>query len=105
MPTWATGHRSEPLFDLLDARPIETADQLELWLLAQSELNACINEESSKRYVAMTCHTDDQQIEAAFLHYVENIVPRCKPRWQSLRERFMHAARPKTTRSTTILRI
>ena len=39
----------EPLFDQLDARPIDAAGQLEQWLLDMSELAACIGEEGSKR--------------------------------------------------------
>ena len=79
----------EPCFDELDRRPIETADQLDRWLLDQSELAACIGEQQNKRYVAMTCHTDDPQIEAAYLFFVEKIDPKCKPRWQKLRERYV----------------
>lgn len=86
MADWAA---IEPYFDELDARPIETGEQLERWLLNQSELTACLNEEQTRRQVAMTCHTDDPAIEAAFLHFVEQIAPKCKPRWQKLRQRFV----------------
>ncbi len=88
MGDWA---QLEPIFDALDARPIDTPNQLEQWLLDQSDLAACLAEESSKRYVAMTCHTDDSQVEAAYLHFVEEISPRCKPRWHRLRVRYVNA--------------
>ncbi|MGQ0569525.1 MAG: M3 family oligoendopeptidase, partial [Armatimonadota bacterium] len=49
----------EPLFQrLLDDRP-ESADALARWLEAASELIAALDEERTRRYVAMTCQTDD----------------------------------------------
>ena len=78
----------EPLFDRLDGAAIDTPEQLERWLLDQSELSACISEESSARYAAMTCYTDDPVKEQAYLHFVEEIAPRCKPRWHRLYQRY-----------------
>jgi len=86
MGNWAD---IEPLFDELDGRPIDSVALLEQWLLAWSELAACISEEGTKRYVTMTCQTDDAQKERAHLHFVERISPRCKPRWDRLRQRFV----------------
>jgi oligoendopeptidase F len=86
MGQWA---QIEPLFDLLEARPIETREQTEQWLLDTSELGACLSEEYNKRYVAMTCQTDDSAREQAYLHFVEEIQPRCKPRWDRLNKRYV----------------
>src|SRR2546422_6573578 len=71
-----------PLFDRLQARAPEcrAAADLELWLLDWSELNASLDEESAKRYIAMTCHTEDEEVEKAYLQFVEQIEPRVKPR-------------------------
>lgn len=71
-----------PLFDQLEARAqaCATAAELEPWLLDWSELNAAIDEESAKRYIAMTCHTDDAEAEKAYLHFIEHVEPRLKPR-------------------------
>lgn len=85
MGDWA---RIEPLFDRLDAAPIDTREQLEQWLLDISELSACLAEERTRRYVAMTCQTDDAEKEKAYLHLIEEIVPKCEPRWHRLKERF-----------------
>ncbi len=79
----------EPFFSALEARPLGTRGELEAWLLDVSELAACLSEEESGRYVAMTCRTDDAEAEARFLHFIEEIQPRCKPRWQRLRERYV----------------
>jgi oligoendopeptidase F len=76
---WA---RIAPLFDQLEARvqACATAADLERWLLDWGELSAAIDEESSKRYIAMTCHTDNADAEKAYLHFVENVEPQLKPR-------------------------
>lgn len=79
----------EPLFDGLDVRPVEDLSQFEQWILDGSELAACLSEEYNKRYVAMTCQTDDQAREQAYLHFVGEIQPRCKPRWHRLNERYV----------------
>ncbi len=70
------------LFDQLEdgAQACASAAGLKRWLLDWSELNAAIDEESAKRYIAMTCHTDDAEAEKAYLHFIEHVEPRLKPR-------------------------
>jgi len=71
-----------PLFDRLETRAAQcqSAADLERWLLDWSELSAALDEESSRRYIAMTCHTDNAEAEKAYLHFVENVEPQLKPR-------------------------
>ncbi len=71
-----------PLFDQLKKRApdCKTTADLERWLLDWSELNAALDEESSRRYIAMTCHTDSADAEKAYLHFVEHVEPELKPR-------------------------
>jgi len=71
-----------PLFDQLEMQVTEckTAAELERWLLDWSELSAALDEEAAKRYIAMTCHTDNPDAEKAYLHFVEKIDPQLKPR-------------------------
>jgi oligoendopeptidase F len=71
-----------PLFEQLEAGAARatTAIDLERWLLDWSELTAALDEESSRRYIAMTCHTDNADAEKAYLHFVENVEPQLKPR-------------------------
>jgi oligoendopeptidase F len=71
-----------PLFEQLETRAqkIKSAAGLEKWLLDWSELNAALDEEASRRYIAMTCHTDNADAEKAYLHFVENVDPQLKPR-------------------------
>ena len=72
----------EPLFDQLQKRveQTRTASELEEWVRDWSEISAALDEESSRRYIAMTCHTDNADAEKAYLHFVEVIEPALKPR-------------------------
>ena len=81
----------EPLYDQLAARAAQcaTVADFERWILDCGELAAALNEESSRRYIAMTCHTDDPEAEAAYLHFVERIEPLIKPRRFELDEVYL----------------
>ncbi len=71
-----------PLFDLLAARAGEcrTVAEFESWIVDGGELSAAIGEEGARRYIAMTCHTDDPAAEGAYLRFVEQVEPAMKPR-------------------------
>ncbi len=81
----------EPLFDRLEAAAGEIAsvEDLEGWIHDWGELSAALDEESSKRYIAMTCHTDSEEAEKAYLQFVEDIDPKCKPRQFKLSQLFL----------------
>lgn len=79
----------EPLFVKLREAPVDTRDLLEAWLLSLSELTAAIGQESSMRYIRMTCDTDDPELEAAYLHYVQEIMPRCEPEFFELSRKML----------------
>jgi oligoendopeptidase F len=91
----------EPLFNALEERiqGIVSAGNLERWLLDWSELSAALDEESSRRYIAMTCHTDNPEAEKAYLHFVEKIEPATKPRQFKLEQLYLdNAARQELPR-------
>src|SRR5687767_9342858 len=81
-----------PLFDQLEARApaISPVAELERWLLDWSELRAVLDETGARRYIAMTCHTDDPEAEKAYLHFIENVLPLTKPRQFKLKQLFVH---------------
>src|ERR1043165_2896223 len=83
-----------PLFDQLESRAAQckSAADLEHWLLDWGELSAALDEESSRRHIAMTCHTDSADAEKAFLHFVEKIEPQLKPRQFALEK--IYASHP-----------
>jgi len=77
-----------PLFENLRDREIHSAEDLEKWLYDLSELASCISEERALRYIGMTCHTEDSEKENAYLHFIENIDPKCQPFWHQLNEKY-----------------
>ena len=79
---WSDWKQIEPLFDALEKRAADckTVQDFERWLIDASELSAALDEEGSRRYIAMTCHTENSDAEKAYLHFVENIDPQIKPR-------------------------
>jgi oligoendopeptidase F len=79
------------LGERLETRGAQCASttDLEQWIIDWSELSAALDEESSKRYIAMTCHTDSPEAEKAFLHFVEKIDPELKPRQFALAKLFI----------------
>ena len=68
----------EPLFKVLLDRQIDNPEELEQWLLDNSELMACVSEERSERYIEMSCDTAASDKERAYLDFLENIAPRVK---------------------------
>src|ERR1700746_38926 len=71
-----------PWFDLLETRAaaIRTRAELEEWVLDWSEMSAAAEEESARRYIAMTCHTDNAAAQEAYLHFLEKVEPELKRR-------------------------
>ena len=87
-----------PLFDALEmqASQIPTVSELEQWIVDGGELGAALDEEASKRYIAMTCHTDNAEAEKAYLQFVEQIEPQLKPRQFKLAQLYLaHPLRDK----------
>jgi oligoendopeptidase F len=81
----------EPLFKQLEAAgsSLDSAQKLEAWLLDQSELGAALDEEYSRLYIAMTCDTEDKEKEAAYLHFIERVMPHTKPYWDRLNRLYL----------------
>ena len=79
----------EPLFEALESRPIGSAADLERWLLDVDEMRSVLGEYGARRYIDMTCHTDDTEIERRYLHWVEEVEPKCEPRWHRLDVRYL----------------
>ena len=84
---WDDWKQIEPLFDALQ-KGAATKD-LKAWLQEWSELECAFYEESSRRYVAMTCDTEDPEKEKRYLHLETVITPLAKPRWQALKQLYL----------------
>lgn len=79
----------EPHYRALLDRTIESAKALEEWLLDAGELNAAVHQERDRRYIAMTCQTDDPEREAAHLAFVRDIEPQLKVMQNEIRARYL----------------
>jgi oligoendopeptidase F len=86
LTTW---EEIEPWYQRLLERPIHSAHELEEWLSAVGELNAAVGQEGVKRYIAMTCQTDDPEREAAHLAFVRDIEPKLKPLQNAVRAKYL----------------
>ena len=82
----------EPLFDQLetDLDACGSSESLEAWLLKVSELGAILDEDGSRRYISMTCHTSKDEAKGAYLDFVENIEPHLKERFFQLAKKFVN---------------
>ncbi|MGB0715912.1 MAG: M3 family oligoendopeptidase [Phycisphaerae bacterium] len=81
----------EPYLDQLKERNVDDAGDLVRWLEDYSELAACIDEVGTDRHVRMTCQTDDEERKAAFLDFIRNIEPKCKPRFHDLNVKYVES--------------
>ncbi len=86
---WET---AEPYFQELVERPVASLADLEKWMIDSSELEACFDEEGTKRYTAMTCQTDDAERQQRFLHFIENVQPKAEPWHDKMRRKFVAIA-------------
>jgi oligoendopeptidase F len=84
-----TWDQIEPWYRKLSERPINSPAELEEWLFDVGEINAAVNQEGVKRYVAMTCQTDDPEREAAHLEFIREIEPKLKPVQNAIREKYL----------------
>ncbi|SVD87793.1 uncharacterized protein METZ01_LOCUS440647, partial [marine metagenome] len=82
----------EPFFDELQKRiaACQSVADLEAWVLEVSELSAILDEEGSRRYIAMTCHTSNNEAKKGYLDFVENIEPGMKERFFRLSKLFVN---------------
>jgi oligoendopeptidase F len=79
----------EPLLKSLEERPIDSPEALERWLLDLGELRGCVSEEATRRSVAMTCDTTDEEAEKRHLYIIETLRPKAKPHWHRLSKKYL----------------
>ena len=97
----------EPLYQKLLDRTLKCANCLEGLILDRSELDAAAAEAEANLYIAMTCHTDDADIKARFLKFVEEVDPNLKRVGFDLDRKIVespHAAALDQARYGTLLR-
>ncbi|MEQ1854505.1 MAG: M3 family oligoendopeptidase [Chthoniobacteraceae bacterium] len=67
-----------PLYRALIERTLTCKNCLERLILDRSELDAAASEAGSTLHINMTCHTDDAVVKAAYMGFVENVLPSLK---------------------------
>jgi oligoendopeptidase F len=67
------------LYESLLGRSINSARELEAWLMDLSELDAAVDQEYSVLHILMTCQTDDAARADAYKKFVEHVLPAVKP--------------------------
>jgi oligoendopeptidase F len=65
----------ETLYKALEARPLESVEDVDAWLTDRSELESALDEAGSVLYVRMTCQTNDAARAEAYKAFVENVEP------------------------------
>ena len=68
----------EPKYENLIHRNIPDAAALEIWLRDESELRSRVEAEKARRYIRMTCYTDDAEARKAHLAMEQEVMPRVK---------------------------
>src|SRR6476660_8034607 len=81
----------QPLGKQLMDRRIDSTADLEKWLLDYSEFASVLDEYRARRYIDMSCHTDDSEVEKRYMQYVEQIEPKLKPIEFALKKRFVES--------------
>ena len=69
----------EPLFQELQNRKINSAEELEQWLRDRSELEAALEEDFAWRYIRMTCDTTNEDLLQKFQYFATEIEPKIAP--------------------------
>jgi oligoendopeptidase F len=82
----------EPLFTQLEIRPVQSAAELERWLLDRSELDAACAEAQASLYINMTCDTENTGVQEAYERYIKAVPPMLKPASFRLDRRYAELA-------------
>ncbi len=97
----------QPLYEQLLNRELHCENCLQRLLLDRSELDATVSEAMANLYIAMTCHTEDESAQQAYLDFVEHVEPKLKPVAFQLDRRIVespHAAKLDPARYEVLLR-
>ena len=79
------------VYERLLSRSINSAKDLEQWLLDRSELETALDQAGSVLYIRMTCQTNDPERAKAYQHFIETVVPAVKPLDHQLNQKYLQA--------------
>ncbi len=78
-----------PYFSSLSEMEIKSVEDLEKWFEKWSEVSAVADEFCTSRYIAMTCHTDDEEKTEAYLQCIREVEPKLVEWGHELNEKYM----------------
>lgn len=87
--TLTTWDALEPYLKNLQAREINSKQDLERWMRDSSEIEAVISEDACWRQIKMTCDTTDKNLEDAFTYFCMEIQPKIQPYADALNRKLM----------------
>lgn len=80
-----------PLFAALAERPLATVEDALAWLADYSELVCVVYEYGATVNIAKACDTESDDVDKAFLHWVEEVDPKLKPIHDALRRKLLES--------------
>jgi oligoendopeptidase F len=73
-----------PFYQELESRVLNGTEDLLAWLHDSDELDAMLQEEGSRRFIAMTCHTNDEAAVARYTAFLTELSPHITEHRQAL---------------------
>ncbi len=77
------------LYQKLLESNINSASELEEWLLNWSELEAAVDQHGSILYIRMTAKTDEEKFAVEYRRFIETVLPAIKPLIDKLKNKFL----------------
>ncbi len=77
------------LYSLLAKRSLRTPVDIEHFLRDWCELGDVIGEAANRKYIAMTCQTDNKKAALAYKQLITKIIPKLKPWEQKLEKKYL----------------
>lgn len=81
----------KPFYEELLNRKINTAKELEAWIVDENELEAVTSEDRRWRYIRLSCNSNDKKAEEAYNHYVKTITPQITQYQQLLSKKLVES--------------
>ncbi|HEY1068419.1 MAG TPA: M3 family oligoendopeptidase [Pirellulales bacterium] len=79
----------EPIYRELIDRLLKSVGDLKKWFADLSELWAAVSEFGARRYIELSCHTDDPKVEEAYMHQVEVVDPALAPLFFEIQKKYV----------------
>lgn len=90
----ANSEQVRTIYQSLQDRNIADAVELRQWILDWSELDSALREEGARRYIAMTCNTQDSDAAQAFEQFTTQIEPIANEKSDALKRKLAaHSAK------------